>query len=244
MFDHGEAVVRSYFEKLPDGRYVGRGVMDDDGISDEPVPFEVMLEVEGSTVALDFSDAPDARPGPVNCPVPSTVSASRVAISMLAGGGESPNEGHFRPIEVVARPGSMFHPAAAVAVLPLRLAGDAGDRGDLQGGREGDAGGGPAPAAAATSAPLVWWGVRERRRAVGRRLAAPGRPGCVDPRRRRERLMHHAEAATRFSPTEVWEAKNPWLLERSSSRPDSGGAGRHRGGLGVDMVFQALEDAT
>ncbi len=59
---------------------------------------------------LDFSAAPDARPGPVNCPVPSTVSASRIAISMLAGNGESPNEGHFRPIEVVTRPGSMFHP--------------------------------------------------------------------------------------------------------------------------------------
>ncbi len=28
MFDHGEAVVRSYFEKIPDGRYVGYG---DDG---------------------------------------------------------------------------------------------------------------------------------------------------------------------------------------------------------------------
>ena len=29
-------------------------------------------------------------------------------MTMLAGGGEAPNEGHFRPIEVVARPGSMF----------------------------------------------------------------------------------------------------------------------------------------
>src|SRR5918912_245112 len=33
MFDHGEAVVRSYFEQIPDGRYVGHGVMDDDGLS-------------------------------------------------------------------------------------------------------------------------------------------------------------------------------------------------------------------
>ena len=59
MYDHGEAVVRSYIEKLPDGRYVGRGVMDDDGISDEEIPFEVMLEIEGTTARLDFSNAPE-----------------------------------------------------------------------------------------------------------------------------------------------------------------------------------------
>src|SRR5919199_3005863 len=37
MFDHGEAVVRSYFEQIPDGRYVGQGMMDDNGLDDEPV---------------------------------------------------------------------------------------------------------------------------------------------------------------------------------------------------------------
>ncbi len=58
MFDHGEAIVRSYFEKLPDGRYVGRGELDDDGISDDAIPFEVEVEVDGSTVRIDFSNAP------------------------------------------------------------------------------------------------------------------------------------------------------------------------------------------
>src|SRR5260370_33205381 len=38
------------------------------------------------------------------------VSASRVAVSMLGGGGEAPKGGHFRPPEVVARPGSIFNP--------------------------------------------------------------------------------------------------------------------------------------
>src|SRR5207244_2158004 len=68
------------------------------------------LVLAGSTVRLDYSRAPDAHPGPINCPIPSTVSASRIAITMLAGGGEAPNEGHFRPLEVITRPGSMFHP--------------------------------------------------------------------------------------------------------------------------------------
>jgi N-methylhydantoinase B len=41
----------------------------------------------------------------------------------------------------------------------------------------------------------------------------------------------------------VWESKNPWLLERVELIPDSGGAGKHRGGLGVQLDFQMLEDA-
>ena len=73
MFDHGEAVVRSYFEKLPDGRYVGHGVMDDDGISDEQVPFEVVardrrLDRPRSTTRTRrrSTAGPDQLPAPVD----------------------------------------------------------------------------------------------------------------------------------------------------------------------------------
>jgi N-methylhydantoinase B len=243
MFDHGEAVVRDYFSQIPDGRYVGQGVMDDNGLSDEQVPFEVVLEVDGSTVRLDYSSVPDAHPGPINCPLPSTVSASRIAITMLAGGGEAPNEGHFRPLEVVTRPGSMFHPLppspcflygwpaiqamevvyhALSSAIPNAVPACSG--GDING--------------------IVWWGVRER-------TGEPWADGSPHPIGQgahargdgASSLIHHAEAATRFSPVEVWEARNPWLLEKVELAPDSGGAGRHRGGLGVDMFFCLLEDS-
>jgi N-methylhydantoinase B len=243
MFDHGEAVVRNYFEQIPDGRYVGYGEMDNDGISDDPIPFEVVLEVDGSTCRLDFSSAPDARPGPVNCPIASTVSASRVVMTMLAGGGEAPNEGHFRPLEVVARPGSMFHclspspcflygwPAmqateavmnAVSKAMPDRVVACSG--GDL--------------------CALVWYGFREATgefwgdgspHPVGQGASAHG-DGASS-------LLHMIESATRFSPSEVWEARNPWLMERFELAPDSGGPGKFRGGLGPDMFFYFFEDA-
>jgi N-methylhydantoinase B len=243
MFDHGEAIVRDYFAKLPDGRYVGQGMMDNNGLDDEPVPFEVVLEVDGSTVRVDFSSAPDAHPGPINCPIPSTVSASRIAISMLAGGGQSPNEGHFRPIEVVARPGSMFHPQAPSpcflygwpAMQAMEVIYDAVSK------------------ALPTAVPacsggdicaLVWWGVRSDTgepwadgspHPVGQGASVRGDGASA--------LIHHAEAATRFSATEVWESKNPWILEKIELAADSGGAGRFRGGLGVDLFFQVREDS-
>lgn len=242
MFDHGEAIVRSYFEKIPDGRYVAQGEMDSNGLNDEPVPFEVALEVEGSTVRVDYSNAPDASAGPINCPLPCTVSASRIAILALVGGGDFPNEGYFRPLEVITRPGSMFHPnppspvflfgwpamqaievvyKAIAQALPQAVPACSG--GDINW--------------------LVWWGVREM-------TGEPWADGCVLPIGQgahsrgdgASSLIHLIEAATRVTPTEVWEAKNPFLLERVELAPDSGGSGAHRGGLGVDYFFEMLED--
>jgi N-methylhydantoinase B len=243
MFDHGEAVVRSYFEQIPDGRYVGKGRMDNNGLDDVAVEFEVAVEVEGSTVRVDYSNAPDAHPGPINCPLPSTVSGSRIAITMLAGGNEAPNEGHFRPIEIVARPGSMFYPSspspcflygwptmqsieviyeAVSKALPEAVPACSG--GDL--------------------CALVWWGIRV---ATGEPWA-DGSPHPVGQGAHvngdgASSLLHVAESATRFSPTEVWESRNPWLLERVELLPDSCGPGRYRGGLGVEMFFHMLEDS-
>ncbi|HEY3542708.1 MAG TPA: hydantoinase B/oxoprolinase family protein [Gaiellaceae bacterium] len=242
MFDHGEAIVRSYFERIPDGRYVAQGEMDSNGLDDEPVPFEVAIEVEGSTVRVDYSNAPDASAGPINCPLPCTVSASRIAILNLAGGGDFPNEGHFRPLEVVTRPGSMFHPNppspvflfgwsamqaievvynAIAQVLPQAVPACSG--GDIQW--------------------FVWWGTREE-------TGEPWADGCVLPVGKgghsrgdgANSLIHLIEAATRVTPSEVWEAKNPFLLERVELAADSCGAGEYRGGLGVDYFFEVLEE--
>ncbi len=110
MFDHGEATVRAYFERLPDGVYRAAGQLDDDGVGPDPVHFDVVVTVAGSDVTIDFSGAPEQRPGPVNCTLPKTVAIARVTVGMLAGAGEPPNEGHQRPIRVITQPGTLFHP--------------------------------------------------------------------------------------------------------------------------------------
>ena len=185
------------------------------GSPTDPIPFEVVLEIDGSTARLDFSRAPVARRGPVNCPIASTVSAARVVMTMLAGGGEAPNEGHFRPIEVVddarARCSTALSPSPCFLYgWPAMQATEA----VLQRGRRGDAGGGLRLLAAATSAPRS--GTASARR--------PASSGATARRTRSARArrvhgdgqsarLHHIEAATRFAPLEVWEAKNPWIME-------------------------------
>ena len=112
MFDHGEAIVRRKLEQIPDGTYKAQARLDDNGLDQELVYFDLEVQISGSDVRIDFSNAPDANPGPINCPHPSTVSISRVTVAYLASCGEAPNEGHFRPVEIVTRPGSLFHPVS------------------------------------------------------------------------------------------------------------------------------------
>lgn len=243
MFDHGEAVVRSYFERIPDGRYVGHGEVDDNGVDDKPVPFEIAVEIEGSDIRVDFSCVPDVQAGPINCPLPETVSMSRVTIMMLAGGNEAPNEGTFRPLQVVARPGSMFHPDPPAPCFlygwPAHQAMEVVYQAIAK----------ALPAAAPASSgddpcSLVWWGTREG-------SGEPWADGSPHPIGQGAHVggdgassaMLHSGSGCRFSPVEVWEARNPWLLEKVELAADSCGAGRHRGGLGVDLWFQMLEDS-
>ncbi|HWI74809.1 MAG TPA: hydantoinase B/oxoprolinase family protein [Baekduia sp.] len=242
IFDHGEAMVRSYFEQLPDGLYTAAGQVDDNGLDDEPLPFEVVVEVSGSDVRLDFTGCPEQQAGPMNTPMPSTVCAGRLAVALLSGTGDFPNEGHFRALSVITRPGSMFHPLPpapcfmygwpvhhAIEVI-LEAVGNAISSA-VPAGSGGD------------SAVLVWWGTRDGSgefwgdavmHPVGQGGHAQG-DGAVS--------FAHAVAAGRLTPIEVLEARNPWITERFELAPDSGGAGRHRGGSGVDVVYRMLEDA-
>ena len=247
MYDRGESAVRSFIEGIPDGRYPGAGEMDGDGVAEGTIPFELDVVVAGSEVTVDYSRAPDAREGPVNSPLPSTISATRVAISMLASaadpGGEGHfHEGHFRPIRVETREGSMFHPLPpapaffyympdyqAIEVIFQAIASAVPDAVPACSG--GDV------------TTLIWWGeFADTGEAWADGSGNPVGHGGTAVDDGPSAIMHHGEAGTRITPVEVWEAKNPWLFERFELREDSCGPGRHRGGLGVDMFFNMLDD--
>ena len=110
IFDAGEKIVRNYLKEIPNGEYFGSGQLDNNGVEEGNIPFDVKVIIKDESVVLDMSDAPPQQNGPVNCPLPSTVSTARVAMSMLAGSNEAPNEGFFRPIEVITKKGTLFHP--------------------------------------------------------------------------------------------------------------------------------------
>jgi N-methylhydantoinase B len=243
MLDHGEAMMRSYLEKLPDGVYSAKGSMDNNGVTSDPIDFEIGLEVAGSNIRIDFSKAPDAVGGPVNCPLASTVSGARVVVTMLANAMESPNEGHYRPIQVVTRPGSLFHPTPPApcflfgwSLMPamealLKAIGEATPA--LVPARSGGC-----------ILTLIWWGTREKTGEVwaagsplpvGQGAHAGGDGGT---------MIHMIQAFGQVPPMELWEAKFPWLIESYEFAADSSGPGEHVGGQGINISWRMLEDCS
>jgi N-methylhydantoinase B len=241
MLDHGERLIRDFFGAIPDGQYVGEAAMDSDGITDELVPFDVTVEVEGSNVVFDFSSSPPEQAGPINTPLPAVVSASRIAIMTLAGGNESANEGHFRPLQVRTRPGTMFHPLPPAPVFmygwPAMAALDAIHKALADAIPQAVTAGSGADCCAVgcwgKDVEGEFWGdVTDHYTGVGATHASDGT--CP--------LMHIACSGLRNTPIEVWEARRPFLVEKFEYGPDSGGIGRFRGGLGVDIHYRALRD--
>ncbi len=241
VFDHGEAVIRSYLAKLPEGRYSACGQMDNNGVDDRPVPLPVSIEIRGGEITVDFSESPPEQAGPINSPLPATVSAARVAIATLAGSREPPNEGHFRALTVITRPGTLFHalpPAPCFlygwpALQAMEVIYEAFSKVDAK----------LVPACSGGDiCSFVWWGVREK---TGEPWGAgspypvgsgghAGGDGCT--------MMHVAESATRYASLEIQETQYPWIYERCEFVTDSGGAGASRGGMGYDMASRMLEE--
>ena len=241
IYEHGEKLVRKSLEKIPDGTYSGFGQMDSNGVDEGVVKFKISIEVKGSDLILDFTDAPDQQNGPINCPLPSTVSKARVAFSMMAGNGEQPNEGFFRPLIVKTKKGTMFTP---VSPAPCFLNGWPGLQvieviyrilsEKLPEAFPASSGG--------CLAAAVWWGKREKD-------GEPWADGAPHPVGQGGfyngdgvTSMHHNSAGTRISPTEIWESKNPWLINKIELAKDSCGAGEFRGGLGLDLEFEMIEE--
>ena len=52
--------------------------------------------------------------------------------------------------------------------------------------------------------------------------------------------MSICQGDVRNAPVELQEIQYPFLIERFALRQDSGGGGRHRGGLGVELTYRAL----
>ena len=241
IYNHGEKLVRKSLKRIPNGNYSGFGQMDNNGVDEGLVKFKLSIEVKDSNLILDFTEVPDQQNGPINCPLPSTVSKARVAFSMMAGNGEQPNEGFFRPLIIKTRKGSMFDP---LSPAPCFLNGWPGLQvieiiykilsEKLPEAFPASSGG--------CLAAAVWWGKREKD-------GEPWADGAPHPvgqggfyKGDGVTSMHHNSAGTRISPTEIWESRNPWLIRKIELAKDSCGAGEFRGGLGLNLEFEMLED--
>ena len=238
VLDYSERVTRAEIKALPDGVYNFTDYLDDDGIDPDLIPIRVALNIRGDELTVDLAGTAKQVRGAINATASFTKSAVYVAIRSIMAAHVPNNAGFFRPIHVVAPPGTIVNavlPAscAARAITGYRvidtlfgaLAQAAGDR-VFAAGEGGNtfitiAGGDSTGAPYILVEPLIGaWG---------------GRPD-------RDGIDGISPLATniRNASTEAIEVEYPLRIERYGLVADSGGPGRFRGGMSVARDYRLL----
>ena len=110
LLDYSERVTRQTIRDIPDGEYSVLDYMDDDGLTQEPVPIAVKITVSGDEMDIDFTGTSPQRPGCINAPVAVTVSACLYVVRCLLQEQAPANQGCLRPLHINAPEGTLVNP--------------------------------------------------------------------------------------------------------------------------------------
>ena len=114
---YGRDRVAAELRAIPDGTYRAADVMEGDGTTDEDIPIEVTVTVDGPTVTVDFEGTARQVPGNVNAPLPVTKSAVYFVLRSVTDPEIPPNHGCYDPVTVRAPEGSLLNPTPPAAVV-------------------------------------------------------------------------------------------------------------------------------
>src|SRR5215510_34187 len=241
IWDQAELAARQVVELIPDGTYTAESFLDNDGRNlDRPVRVKVKVHVSGSQMTIDYSDMHPQVPSPMNSGRSGGIAAARVAFKALTSPDLDVNEGCFRPLEVVLPDGTMLSakPPAALGrwsiALPtvidtiLKALAPAVPQ-LVPAAHKGDMGGcsffGFRPDGSRYLLMNIFGG------GWGGRPSEDGESASVSV----------CQGDVRNTPVELQEIKYPVLIDKHAFRSDSGGAGRFRGGLGLEVSYRMLQ---
>jgi N-methylhydantoinase B len=234
-----EALMRSELTELPDGRWEAEDYLDNDGINDAPLKIRIALEIKDDTMLLDFTGSAPQCAGPVNIALPTAVATAYVAIKHIFPALPA-NAGVMRPIEVVVPEDSLLAakfpaPTGGYTETILRMI-------DVVFSAFAQA----APERVVANA----YGTINALSIAGKRkngqpwvmfsFYGGGHGGSIET----DGLNHgNAPISTAtIPPMEILEAAYPVMFRTWALRPDSAGAGAHRGGLGAIYEIEVLEE--
>jgi N-methylhydantoinase B len=229
---------------LPDGEYRFERAMDDDGFPGEPVPIVCTARIAGGTLELDFAGSgPEAR-GAINLPDSALKASVYYCVKAVLDPGLMPNQGAIDPIRISTPMGSIVGPrppaaVAARAVTSNRLCG-AVFGALFQALPEARRMASCNDSTSATS--ISGWHPRRQVTYVYPESIGGG-AGAFADRDGMDAVHVHTVNSTNL-PIEALELEYPLLVDEYALVPDSGGAGRHRGGMGIARQLRILEDGT
>ena len=238
LIDHTEKLERAEIATWPDCTASFTDYLDSDGIERMDVPIRATVTIRGDEVIADLTESAPMVRGSLNS-TRSFVQACVYQAVRCALTVEVPNtSGAFKPCTILTKPGTV-----AEVVMP----GASSMRG-VTGFRVLDAVNGAlaqlipdrVPAAGEGGNTLAIFGAKDE-------LGDPfvfyelvvGTWGATTEGDGNDGLTNPASLAANI-PVEVAESEFPVVVERYGLVPDSGGPGRHRGGLAIERVWRCL----
>ena len=235
-----ETLMRANIAALPDGHYRYDDFLDNDGVTDTPLPIALDLTIAGDRMALDFSRSAAPCEGPLNISRATTIACCYVALKHLFT--EVPaNAGCLAPIDFVVPDTTLLgasapKPVGGYTETILRVI-DVIFGAFAQAAPERANG---SPFATINALSLAGW--REHgRRWVMFCFFGGGLGGNPEG----DGLNHgnNPISTATIPPVEILESLYPVMFTQWALRPDSAGPGQHRGGLGAIYEVEALADS-
>jgi N-methylhydantoinase B len=241
--DYSERRIRDGISQIPDGIYQAEDFVDGTPWGLDRLRVFATVEVSGSDIRIDYTGTVDQIVANINCPLASTISAAQAAVRGVLHEKDIPfNEGCNRPISVVVPYGSLLNPRPPAAIR-ARMS----------------------PASRAFNAVI-----RALSQAVPDRVIASGfdtttavslsyldhATGDYDviieilgggwgaaPQHDGMDALDNPLSNCANAPVETIEVEHRYFkVNEYRLRPDSGGPGRQRGGLGFERAYEAVID--
>lgn len=234
-----EKLMRANIADLPDGTYSYDDFLDNDGITDVPLSIALDLTISGDKMRLDFSRSSPPCDGPLNIALSTTVACCYVALKHIFTDVPA-NAGCLAPIEFVIPNTTLLgvsapRPVGGYTETILRVIDTVfGAFAKVAPQRANGS-----PFATINALSLSGW--REHgRRWVMFCFFGGGLGGNPES----DGLNHgnNPISTATIPPAEILESLYPVMFTQWALRPDSGGAGFNRGGLGAIYEIEALAE--
>ncbi|SHJ27359.1 N-methylhydantoinase B [Roseomonas rosea] len=237
IHDRCEVAMRSAIAALPDGTY--RSELQTDGLLDKPITLKMALTIAGDSISVDYSGTDPQVDRAINCALCYTYAMTMYGVKVCTSATLPNNEGAWRPITVEAPPGCIVNPVFPASggsrmlighYLPMLVFGCLGQVV-------------PDRVIAACGSPM--WGMNQSG------LNADGKPyanmfffnGGMGANMRGDGISCLSWPSNVSStPVEITEHIAPLRVHSKRLRPDSGGPGRHRGGLGQEVLIESRSE--
>jgi N-methylhydantoinase B len=232
-----EQAMRAAIRALPDGTY--RSELKTDGVHDTPITMKLELTIKGDEIAMDFAGTDGQVDRAINCALCYTNAMAMYGVKVCTSPNLPNNEGAWRPITLKAPPGCIVNPLFPASGGSRMLIGHYvpmlvfGCLGQIV----------PERVMAACGSPM--WGMNQSGVRNGRPYANMffynGGMGANTQRDGVTCLSWPSNVSS--TSIEISEHIAPLRFHHKRLRPGSGGAGRHRGGLGQEILIESRSES-